>query len=194
MMYDSTQMIPPNDPNKTQIGGGFDPNATQMNGGMPMSDANRTAMAGSMQGITVECIPENRYALATGNTRQHVLAKITGSGMMMGARMPLNLCLILDRSGSMEGPPMVYMKRACSYVVDLLEPNDVLSIVAFTDSAEVVMPARRIVNKALIKQHIEMLQVGNTTDLYGGIQLGCTQIASVASPGYVNRAMLLTDG
>lgn len=193
-MYDSTQMIPPNDPNKTQIGGGFDPNATQMNGGMPMSDANRTAMAGSMQGIVVECVPENRYALATGNTRQHVLAKITGSGMMMGARMPLNLCLILDRSGSMEGPPMDYMKRACSYVVDLLEPNDVLSIVAFTDSAEVVMPARKIVNKALIKQHIEMLQVGNTTDLYGGIQLGCTQIASVASPGYVNRAMLLTDG
>ncbi len=39
-----------------------------------------------------------------------------------------------------------------------------------------------------------MLQVGNTTDLYGGIQLGASQIASVASPGYVNRALLFTDG
>jgi len=186
-------MIPPDDPNRTRIGG-MDPNATQMSGGVFAPDANRTQMAGSMQALTVECVPENAYALATGNTRQHVLVKITGTGIAMGARMPLNLCLILDRSGSMEGPPMDYMKRACGYVVDLLEPNDVLSIVAFTDQAEVVMPARKVVNKALIKQHIDMLQVGNTTDLYGGIQFGSNQIASVASAGYVNRALLFTDG
>jgi len=192
-MNDRTQMIPPDDPNRTRIGG-MDPNATQMSGGVFAPDANRTQMAGSMQALTVECVPENAYALATGNTRQHVLVKITGTGIAMGARMPLNLCLILDRSGSMEGPPMDYMKRACGYVVDLLEPNDVLSIVAFTDQAEVVMPARKVVNKALIKQHIDMLQVGNTTDLYGGIQFGSNQIASVASAGYVNRALLFTDG
>ena len=188
-----TQMIPPDDPNRTRIGG-MDSNATQMSGGVFASDANRTQMAGSMQALSVECVAENSYALATSNTRQHVLVKMIGSGMAMGARMPLNLCLILDRSGSMEGPPMDYMKRACSYVVDLLEPNDVLSIVAFTDQAEVVMPARRVVNKQLIKQHIDMLMVGNTTDLYGGIQFGANQIASVAAPGYVNRALLFTDG
>lgn len=188
-----TQMIPQDDPNKTRMGG-VDPNATQMSGGVFAPDANRTQMAGSMQALSVECVAENSYALSTSNTRQHVLVKMTGTGMAMGARMPLNLCLILDRSGSMEGPPMDYMKRACSYVVDLLEPNDVLSIVAFTDQAEVIMPARRVVNKALIKQHIDMLQVGNTTDLYGGIQFGSNQIASVSSPGYVNRALLFTDG
>ena len=186
-MYDSTQMIPPNDPNKTRIGG-FDPNSTQM------ADANRTSMASSVQGVTLECIAENAYALATDTTREHVLIKVAGSGMAMGARMPLNLCLILDHSGSMEGPPMDYMKSACSYVVDLLEPNDVLSIVAFADKAQVIMPARRIVNKALIKEHINRLEVGNTTNLYDGIALGASQIASVASMGYVNRALLFTDG
>jgi Ca-activated chloride channel family protein len=193
MNDNKTQMIPPDDPNRTRLGG-IDPNATQMSGGVFAPDSNRTQMAGSLQALSVECVAENSYALATANTRQHVLVKMIGSGMAMGARMPLNLCLILDRSGSMEGPPMDYMKRACSYVVDLLEPNDVLSIVAFTDQAEVVMPARRVVNKALIKQHIDMLQVGNTTDLYGGIQVGANQIASLSSPGYVNRALLFTDG
>lgn len=193
MTDDRTQMIPPDDPNRTRLGG-MDPNATQMSGGVFSPDSNRTQMAGSLQALSVECVAENSYALATANTRQHVLVKMVGSGMAMGARMPLNLCLILDRSGSMEGPPMDYMKRACSYVVDLLEPNDVLSIVAFTDQAEVVMPARRVVNKQLIKQHIDMLMVGNTTDLYGGIQVGANQIASVSSPGYVNRALLFTDG
>ena len=193
MNDDRTQMIPPDDPNRTRIGG-MDPNATRMSGGVFAADANRTQMSGSLQALTVECVPENTYALSTGNTRQHLLVKMIGTGVAMGARMPLNLCLILDRSGSMEGPPMDYMKRACSYVVDLLEPNDVLSIVAFTDQPEVVMPSRKVVNKALIKQHIDMIQVGNTTDLYGGIQFGANQIASVASAGYVNRALLFTDG
>lgn len=183
MNDDKTQMIPPNDPNKTQ-----------MSAGAFSADINRTQMAGSMQALTVECVPENKYAQSTTDTRQNVLVKMTGTGTAMGARMPLNLCLILDRSGSMEGPPMEYMKRACSYVVDLLEPNDILSIVAFTDQAELIMPARRVVNKQLIKQHIDMLQVGNTTDLYGGIQLGAGQVASVASSGHVNRALLFTDG
>ena len=186
-MYDKTQMTPPSDPNKTQIGG-FDSNTTQM------ADMNRTSMASSMQGITLECIPGNSHALATQNTHEHLLVKITGSGTAMGARMPVNLCLILDRSGSMEGPPMDYMKSACSYVVDLLEPNDVLSIVSFSDNAEVIMPARRIVNKALIKEHINRLEVGNTTNLYDAIAVGASQIASVASAGYVNRALIFTDG
>lgn len=183
MNDDKTQMIPPNDPNKTQ-----------MSAGAFSADMNRTQMAGSMQALKVECVPENKYSQSTADTRQNVLVKMTGTGTAMGARMPLNLCLILDRSGSMEGPPMEYMKRACSYVVDLLEPNDILSIVAFTDQAELIMPARRVVNKQLIKQHIDMLQVGNTTDLYGGIQLGAGQVASVASSGHVNRALLFTDG
>lgn len=192
MTDDRTQMTPPNDPNRTQIGG-IDPNATRIGAAMPMG-GDRTQMAGSVKGLGIECVAENSYALATQSTRMHVLAKITGSGTAMGTRMPLNLCLILDRSGSMEGPPMDYMKRACGYVVDLLEPSDILSIVAFTDQAELIMPARRVVNKQLIKEHINRLEVGNTTDLYGGIAMGASQVASVASQGYVNRALLFTDG
>ncbi|MCL5103382.1 MAG: VWA domain-containing protein [Armatimonadetes bacterium] len=180
-MNDSTRMIFPDDPNATQMAGG-------------PADANRTAMASSMQALSVECISGNAYALATQPSREHVLAKITASGMAMGARMPVNLCLILDHSGSMEGPPMDYVKSACSYVVDLLEPNDVLSVVAFADTAQVLMPARRVVNKALIKEHINRLEVGNTTNLYDGIALGASQVASVPSQGYVNRALIFTDG
>lgn len=188
---DSTQMIFPDDPDRTRLGDS-DPNATQMSG--PAPGGERTAMAGSVQAITLECIPGNSFALAAEPGREYVLAKVTGSGTAMGARMPVNLCLILDHSGSMEGAPMDYMKRACSYVVDLLEPTDVLSIVAFEETAQVIMPARRVVNKALIKEHINRLDVGNTTNLYDGIALGAGQIASVASPGYVNRALLFTDG
>lgn len=188
---DSTQMMFPDDPDRTRLEGA-DPNATQMPGLAP--GVERTTMAGSVRAITLECVSGNSFALATEPGREHVLVKVAGSGTAMTARMPVNLCLILDHSGSMEGAPMDYMKRACSYVVDLLEPTDVLSVVAFEETAHVIMPARRVVNKALIKEHINRLDVGNTTNLYDGIALGAGQIASVASPGYVNRALLFTDG
>lgn len=192
-MNDSTQMIFPDDPNRTRIGG-IDPNATQMSGGFAGAGANQTVMSSSMQAIALECLVENTYAMASQNSRQHVVAKITASGSAAGARMPVNLCLVLDHSGSMEGPPLEYMKRACGYVVDLLEPNDVLSVVAFSDTAQVLMPARRVVNKALIKEHINRLDLGNTTNLYDALALAASQVASVPSQGYVNRALLFTDG
>jgi Ca-activated chloride channel family protein len=78
----------------------------------------------------------------------------------------------------------------------MLEPNDILSIVTFEEQVDVLMPARRVVNKALVKEHIRRLEVGNTTNLYDGLIAGCMQIASVQAqtPGYVNRVLLLTDG
>jgi len=114
--------------------------------------------------------------------------------MMAGRRLPLNLCLVIDRSGSMEGEPLDYVKRACGYVVDLLEPTDVLSVVTFEEQVDVVMPARRVVNKQLIKDHIQRIQAGNTTNLYDGIVAGASQVASVRSDAYVNRLIVLTDG
>src|SRR5207302_1998243 len=62
------------------------------------------------------------------------------------------------------------------------------------DRADVVMPARRVINKALIKEHINRIEPGNTTNLFEGIVAGASQVSSVRSEAYVNRIMLLTDG
>jgi Ca-activated chloride channel family protein len=144
--------------------------------------------------VTLEAIPGNQYALATGNSRERVLIQVAASGMLAGRRLPLNLALVIDRSGSMEGEPLEYVRRACAHVVDLLEPNDILSIVTFSDRADVLMPARRVVNKALIKEHLNRIDPGNTTNLYDGLVAGANQIASVRSESYVNRMLVLTDG
>lgn len=184
MSMDKTQMMPPSDNDRTQMTNetqGFDPGRTQMAG--PPGKA-----------LSMQCVPGNRFAVATRGSREHLLVGLTASGAMGGARMPLNLCLIIDRSGSMEGEPLEYVKRACGYVVDLLEPNDVLSVVAFEERVDIIMPARRVVNKSLIKEHINRLDVGNTTNIYDGIAAGASQVASVGASGYVNRALLFTDG
>ena len=183
-----TQMMGTPPTGRTQMGGppmppGLDPMRTQMN--MP-----------SMQTVEVECLAGNRYAYAPEVTRDNALVVLKVSGQQLGRRAPINVCLCIDRSGSMEGPPLEYVKRACDYVVDMLEPNDILSIVTFEEQVDVLMPARRVVNKALVKEHIHRLEVGNTTNLYDGLMAGCMQIASVQAqtPGYVSRVLLLTDG
>lgn len=174
-------------------GAGFAP-GVQQPPVAPGMDPGRTAMGAPMRALELEALPGSRFALATGPSRDHLMLLLRSSGAQMGRRMPLNLCLVIDRSGSMEGEPLEYVKRACAYVVDLLEPTDVLSIVTFEEQVDVIMPARRVMNKALIKEHINRIQAGNTTNLYDGMVAGCMQLASLNAPGYLNRALLLTDG
>ncbi len=193
-MEDRTQQMP-------MTGGGVPASTQQMNrtalGGSPLApgfDPGKTAMGAPMRALEMEAIVGNRYGLASASSREHLLLMIRSSGAMLGRRMPLNICLVIDRSGSMEGEPLEYVKRACSYVVDLLEPSDVLSIVTFEEQVDVLMPARKVVNKALIKEHINRIQPGNTTNLYDGLQAGCIQVNQLNAPGYLTRVLLLTDG
>lgn len=172
----------------TQMGMG----RTQM-GGDPM----RTQMgATTTAALQVECLPGNPYAFWQGSPRNHFLVNLRSSGQQIGRRTPLNICLAIDRSGSMEGEPLEYVKRACEYVVDMLEPNDILSIVTFEENVDVLMSARKVVNKPLVKEHIRRLYVGNTTNLYDGMMSACLQLTTVMAQasGYIHRVLLLTDG
>ena len=185
MSMDTTRVIQPGE-------------TTQMLPASPLApDPQRTVMGLPPTSVTAEMVPGNRYAFSGGSSREHALIFTNAGGAMggmIGRRAPLNICLVIDRSGSMEGEPLEYVKRACGYVVDLLEPQDVLSVVTFEESVDVIMPARRVVNKDLIKQHIQRIQPGNTTNLYDGIVAGASQVGSVGAEGYVKRLIVLTDG
>ncbi|MGC8666513.1 MAG: vWA domain-containing protein [Chthonomonadales bacterium] len=160
---------------------------------VPGGTGDRTAVGVPMRALELDAAPGSRYGYAGGG-REHLLVMAKSAAQAIGRRMPLNLALVIDRSGSMEGEPLDYVKRACGYVVDLLEPTDVLSIITFAEQVDVVMPARRVMNKALIKEHINRIQVGNTTNLYDGLVMAAAQVGSVPAGGYLNRILLLTDG
>ncbi|HET6385179.1 MAG TPA: VWA domain-containing protein [Armatimonadota bacterium] len=144
--------------------------------------------------VALDCLAGHRYALSTSSSREHFLVQIRAAETQASRRMPLNLCLLIDRSGSMDGEPLDYVKRACGYVVDLLEPTDILSIVTFETQVDVLMPARRVVNRPLVKEHINRIEPGNTTNLYDGLVTAYRQAESAVSPAYLNRVLLLSDG
>src|SRR5438105_5067339 len=67
------------------------------------------------------------------------------------AQMPLNLCLVLDHSGSMSGPKLDHLKEAVSRVIDELTAQDTLAIVVFDEHAKVIVPATRVTDKEGLK-------------------------------------------
>jgi Ca-activated chloride channel family protein len=165
----------------------------------PLSDPQRTQAMPNILGapaqpsLSMEVVLGRKYALAQSIAREGLLTIIRAVQTAAG-RAPLNLCLVLDRSGSMEGAPFEFAKQACTYLVDQLTEQDVLSIVTFSDTVDVVMPMRKIVNKQLVKDHIMRLTVGDTTNIYDALVVGTQQATSVNLPGYQTHLILLTDG
>lgn len=106
----------------------------------------------------------------------------------------LNVCLVLDRSTSMQGERMDTVKNTAIEVVRQLRPGDILSIVTFNDRAEVIVPADRRLDRATIETKIQMIQSGGATEIFRGLEAGYLEIRENHSKKSINHIILLTDG
>ncbi len=109
-------------------------------------------------------------------------------------RLPLNLCLVIDRSTSMQGVRLQRVKDATNFIIDFLDEADVFSLVAFSDRAEVVIPGQSNINKAFAKSRVSTLRSSGGTEILQGILMGLGEIDRWRSPDMVNHLILLTDG
>jgi Ca-activated chloride channel family protein len=111
-------------------------------------------------------------------------------------RSPVNLALVIDRSGSMSGGKLEDAKKAAIHVVGLLKDTDHFSVVLFDDSVDVLVSSVPATpdNKREIINTISRVYTGGSTHLSGGWLAGCQQIANTMRPGEINRCLLLTDG
>lgn len=134
-------------------------------------------------------------ALAANSTRAQRQLSIALSALAedRDRTIPLNLCLILDRSGSMSGRPIETVKQAAKSLVDQLTPNDRLSIIAFNHQAQVLIPNQAVADRDRIQQQIQQLKPAGGTAIDEGLKLGI-QESAVGKGDRVSHIFLLTDG
>jgi len=107
--------------------------------------------------------------------------------------LPLNLCLVLDYSGSMKGKPLEKVKQAALDIISKLNKQDRLAIVAFNHQTKVIVPNQEIENLSLVKQEIEKLQAEGGTAIDEGLKVGIQEIAN-GKNNRISQIFLLTDG
>jgi len=110
------------------------------------------------------------------------------------ARAPINLAIVIDRSGSMSGAKLTHAKDAAIQAVYRLGPQDIVSVVAYDHNVDVLLPSTRATDKTEIARAIQRLQPGGSTALYGGVSRGAQEVRKFLADNQVNRVLLLSDG
>lgn len=107
---------------------------------------------------------------------------------------PVNFCLVLDRSGSMAGEKLRYMKSAAKRIVDLMREEDILSIIVFDDTSDLIIGAAPVSDKEMIHRKIDAIMERGGTHMSTGMKVGLQELKRQVSPNRVNAMLLLTDG
>jgi Ca-activated chloride channel family protein len=109
-------------------------------------------------------------------------------------RSPLNLSIVLDRSGSMDGEKMIRAREAATYCVDQMLPTDRLSVVVFDDRIDTLFPSEPVVNKKSMKDLISRIDARGSTALHEAWVRGGLTISDHLMARGINRVLLITDG
>lgn len=138
----------------------------------------------------------NKTCFPVTGARQlaYVLIEASPSQALETVQMPLNLSLVLDKSGSMAGQKIADLRSAAKLAVDQLTPDDFISLIVFDDTTSVIFPSQKAADKIALKRAIDRIRDGGGTHISFGMSKGLIELEKQLGPGRASRMILLTDG
>lgn len=111
------------------------------------------------------------------------------------AREAMNLAVVIDCSGSMAGRPLEDAKQATLALIERLRDDDRISVVTYSDNAQVVLESMLVSSaRGIAARAIGNIRTQGMTALHSGWLAGASQLAPMVGQYSVNRILLLSDG
>ncbi len=154
------------------------------------------AAIGSLQAqqVQMDVALANPYLEAGKKNVTYLKVGLTGFEVLDRDRTPVNVALVIDKSSSMNGEKIAQARNAAKLAVERLRPDDIVSIVTYDSSVQVLVPATKLTDKAEILRRIDRLEAGGSTALFAGVSKGAAELRKFLSNDRVNRVILLSDG
>jgi Ca-activated chloride channel family protein len=114
--------------------------------------------------------------------------------LQLAGRPPVNVALVIDKSGSMQGTKIERAREAAIRAIEKLGPQDIVSIVTYDTTVSVVAPATKASDRETLVRAIRGIHAGGDTALFAGVTKGAAEVRKFLERGRVNRVLLLSDG